>query len=140
MAQNQDDGPDWFHDLDPLDTLFLGTAWPQEFRDEVEFSNARDAWLDMLRGTVHWSGIERFVRLVVDTSVEHDKPIDDGELMLLVAGRVEAAKLDQRKLPRDLLADHALADARTVFGPPDDLPLPDPPASAAEQVERFWAS
>ena len=26
MAQTEHDGLDWFHELDPLDTLFLGTA------------------------------------------------------------------------------------------------------------------
>ncbi|MDL4818656.1 hypothetical protein [Actinomadura opuntiae] len=70
MAQTEDDGPEWFHELDPLDALFLGTAWPKMFRDEFEFSNARDAWLRLLRGTVHWSRIERFVHEVVDASEE----------------------------------------------------------------------
>ena len=45
MAQREDDGPDWYHDLDPLDTLFLGTVWPQEFRDSYEFANAVTAWV-----------------------------------------------------------------------------------------------
>ncbi|WP_395108130.1 hypothetical protein [Actinomadura sp. SCN-SB] len=140
MAQTEHDGPDWFHELDPLDTLFLGTAWPKNFLDEREFANARDAWLDLLRGTVHWSGIERFVREVIDASAEHDLPVDEGELMLLVAGRLENARLDQRKLPRDLLPEHALANTRAVFGPPVDLPLPHAPAGIGEQITRFWAS
>src|SRR4051794_15242106 len=45
MAQQDGDGPDWFHQLDPLDALFLGTAFPGNFRDEYEFGNARSAWL-----------------------------------------------------------------------------------------------
>jgi hypothetical protein len=45
MAQQQGDEPEWYHELDPLDTLFLGSAWPQGFRDGYEFANARTAWL-----------------------------------------------------------------------------------------------
>ena len=57
MAQIEGDGPDWLHDLDPLETLFLGTAWPEKFRDSYEFANACYAWLQLLRDTVHWNGI-----------------------------------------------------------------------------------
>jgi hypothetical protein len=60
MAQQEGEEPDWYHELDPLDTLFLGTVWPQGFRDGYEFANARSAWLRLLRGTVHWPGIERW--------------------------------------------------------------------------------
>ena len=35
LAQQDEAGPDWYHDLDPLDTLFLGTAWPGRFTDEA---------------------------------------------------------------------------------------------------------
>src|SRR6266540_2326965 len=111
MAQHDDDGPDWFHELDPLDTLFLGTAFPGEFHDEYEFGNARTAWLRQMRTTAHWRGIERFVAEVVQASQDHQMPVDEGELMLLVAGRLEAAGLDQRKLPATLLPGTALADA-----------------------------
>src|SRR5260370_5280989 len=65
MAQLEGDQPEWFADLDPLDTLFLGTVWPQELADGHEFANALTAWLRLLRGTVHWAGIERFVREVL---------------------------------------------------------------------------
>src|SRR5262245_7381696 len=44
MAQHDDDGPDWFNELDPLDTLFLGTVFGEEFPDEYAFGNARTAW------------------------------------------------------------------------------------------------
>ena len=45
MAQHDDDGPDWFNDLDSLDTpflgtLFLGTVLAEEFGDEYGFGNA----------------------------------------------------------------------------------------------------
>jgi len=40
MAQVEGDEPEWFADLDPLDTLFLGTVWPRTFPDGYEFANA----------------------------------------------------------------------------------------------------
>ncbi|MFE7559040.1 hypothetical protein [Kitasatospora sp. NPDC057500] len=140
MAQLEADGPRWFHDLDPLDALFLGTAWPQRFRDEFEFSNARDGWLRLVRGTVHWKGIERFVLEVVAASEQHDLPVDEGELMLLLAGRLEEIGLDQRKLPARLLPGAALSGTRLIDGPPVDLALPEPPADAAQKVAQFWES
>jgi hypothetical protein len=139
MAQAEGDEPEWFAELDPLDTLFLGTVWPRRFADGYEFGNALTAWLRLLRGTVHWAGIERFVREVLAASAEHDLPVDEGELMLLVAGRLEAAGLDQRKLPRSLLPGTALADTRLARGPDPDAPLPDPPPDTTGRVERLWA-
>jgi hypothetical protein len=140
MAQVEGDEPEWFAELDPLDTLFLGTVWPRKFADGYEFANALTAWLRRLRDTVHWAEIERFVREVLAASAEHDLPVDEGELMLLVAGRLEAAGLDQRKLPRSLLPGTALADARLARGPDLDAPLPAPPPDAADRVARLWAA
>lgn len=140
MAQRDDGGPDWYHDLDPLDTLFLGTVWPQDFRDSYEFANATEAWLRVVRNTMHGQGIERFVREALAASEEHDLPVDDGELMLLLMGRLEAADLDQRKLPRDLLPDRALEGSRLVYGPAKGFALPDLPTDAATQVAALWAA
>ncbi len=128
MAQAEGDEPEWFAELDPLDTLFLGTVWPRKFADGYEFANALTAWLRLLRGTVHWAGIERFVREVLAASAEHDLPVD------------EAAGLDQRKLPRSLLPGTALSGSRLARGPAPDAPLPDPPPDAAGRVERLWAA
>jgi len=97
-------------------------------------------WSGGIRGTIHWQGIERFVGEVLAASDEHDLPVDEGELMLLLAGRLEAAGLDQRKLPRGLLADRALAGARLAYGPADDVSLPGPPPDAAERAVRLWAA
>src|SRR5262249_37361472 len=80
MAQVEDNEPEWFHQVDPVEMLFLGTAWPQNFRDSYEFANACHAWLGLLRDTVHWKGIERLVREVVTASEEYDLPVDEGEL------------------------------------------------------------
>jgi hypothetical protein len=140
VAQQDEDGPEWYDELDPLDTLFLGTIWPQGFRDGYEFANARTAWLRILRGTVHWRGIECFAGEALTASEEHDLPVDSGELMLLLAGRLETAGLDQRKLPRHLLPDRALEGARLAYGPAEDSALPDPPQDAAGRVAQLWAA
>jgi hypothetical protein len=140
MAQREKSEPEWFHELDPLDTMFLGTAWPHTFRHGYEFANVRTAWLRLLRGTSYWQGIERFVREILAASEEHDLPVDDRELMLLLAERLEAIGLDQRKLPRNLLADQALTSARVVYGPAYDTELPNPPPDAAERVASVWAA
>jgi hypothetical protein len=140
LAQQEGEEPAWYPDLDPLDALVLGTVWPRQMRDGYEFGNVRTAWLAALRGTAHWAGIERFVRVVITASEEHGLPVDDGELMLLVAGRLEAAGLDQRKLPRQLLPGALLAGSRVALGgPPAGLVLPEPPPDAGEQVARLWA-
>ncbi|MEU3751760.1 hypothetical protein AB0H17_03180 [Streptomyces olivoreticuli] len=138
FAQQEGTDPDWYQEIDPLDALFLGTAWPQTFRDEFEFANARDAWLRLLHGTVHGKGIQRFVRETVSASEELGLPVDDGKLLLALTGRLEAAGLDQRRLPRRLLPGPALQDCRAVFGPSPDLQFPDPPEGAKKRVRRFW--
>ena len=140
MAQAEGDQPEWYHELDPLDTLFLGAAFPHGFRDGHEFANGRTAWLRLLRGTVLWQGIERFVQEVLAASGEHELPVDEGELMPLLAGRLESAGLDQRKIPRDLLPDRALTGARLAYGPADDAVFPDPPPGASDRIARLWAA
>jgi len=140
LAQQEGDEPEWYHELDPLDALFFGTVWPQELRDGYEFGNARSSWLRVLRGTVHWRGIECFVGEALAASEEHDLPVDSGELMMLLAGRLEAAGLDQRKLPRHLLPEKLLEGARLAYGPAGDFALPDPPQDAAGRVAQLWAA
>jgi hypothetical protein len=140
LAQRQDEEPSWFREVDPLDALFLGVVFPETFANAQEFANARDAWLRLLRGSVHGKNIERFVREAVAASAEMELAVDDGRLMLALAGRLEAAGLDQRSLPRRLMPQVALQGCRAVFGPNLDLPLPDMPKDAKEHVKRFWKS
>ncbi|WP_435178913.1 hypothetical protein [Actinacidiphila sp. bgisy145] len=137
-AQREGTGPRWYQAIDPLDALFLGTVWPARFRDEFEFANARDAWLRLLRGTVHGKGVQRFVQEVVSASEELGLPVDDGELMLALTGRLEVAGLDQSRLPRRLLPATALQGCRALHGPSLDLQLPEPPGDAKKLVKRFW--
>ncbi|MFD4306062.1 hypothetical protein ACFWRY_25535 [Streptomyces albidoflavus] len=138
LAQQEGNSPHWHEDLDPLDLLFLGTAWPKTFHDEFEFANGRDTWLRQLHGTTHGKGIQRFVGEVVDASAELGLPVDDGELMLSVVSRLEAAGLDRRRIPARLLPASALQGARSVFGPRVDQELPDLPENADELIEAFW--
>lgn len=138
IAQQEGTDPFWYCEIDPLDALFLGSAWPGKFHDEFEFANARDAWLRLLQGTVHGQGIRTFVHEVVATSRELGLPVDDGQLMLAVADRLEAAGLDRRRLPLRLLPGQALEEHRAVRGPAPDLRFPEPPEDAQERVERFW--
>ncbi|MGW7515156.1 hypothetical protein ACWGJ2_06135 [Streptomyces sp. NPDC054796] len=137
-AQQEGTAPDWYQEIDPLDALFLGTVWPGEFSDEFEFANTRDAWLRLLRDTAHGKGIQRFVREVISASEGLELPVDDGELMLAVSGRLEAAGLDRSRLPRRLLPGQALQGTRVVHGPSLDMRLPDPPEDAKERVNQFW--
>lgn len=134
------DAPDWFNELDPLDTLFLGTVWPYQLRSGYEFGNTRTAWLRLMRNSRYWAGIQQFVTEVMAASDTHDLPVDEGELMLLVAGRLEHAGLDQRKLPADLLPGEALAHSRVAVGPDLGFDLPQPPADVTDRITRFWAS
>ncbi|MEW2545869.1 hypothetical protein AB0910_08835 [Streptomyces sp. NPDC047002] len=138
-AQVEENEPHWYQEIDPLDALFLGTAWPERFSDEHEFANSRDAWLRLLRDTTHGKDIERFVRESVSASEDLGLPVDDGKFLLALAGRLEAAGLDRRRLPRRLLPDTALQGCRAVFGPSPGMNLPEQPKNAAKKVKRFWA-
>jgi hypothetical protein len=140
VALQEGDAPEWYDDLDPLEVLFLGTAWPGRFLDSFEFANACAAWLRMMRSTRYWPGIERFVEEALAASEEHDLPVDEGELMLLLNGRLESAGLNQRQLPRDLLPDRALQGSRFLGIQPEDVDFPEPPPDADKRVAEFWAS
>lgn len=75
LAQMEGEEPDWFNDVDPLDTLFLGTAFPHRFRDAAEFRNARTAWLAVMRGTGHWPDVQTLVGEAVSVSEDLGEPM-----------------------------------------------------------------
>ncbi|NEC23601.1 hypothetical protein [Streptomyces parvus] len=139
-AEREGGAPDWIQACDPLDTLFLGAAFPQAFRDPSEFANLRDAWLRHLRGTAYGKSVQRFVREAVTASTEYELPVDDGELMLAITARLERLGLDRRKLPDRLRPAKALRGTRAFLGPPSDLLLPPPLPDAGSQVEAFWGT
>lgn len=138
VAQAHDGDVGWYDLLDPLDVLTLGAAFPNRFSTGYRFANARDRWLQSLRGSVHGKSIETFVRLAVGVSDEYAWPVNDGELMLAVAGRLEDAKLDQPKLPRTMLPDAELTGGRVAVGSSTTAVLPAAPHDSADLVARFW--
>lgn len=138
MAQLEDRSPDWYAELDALDTLFLGTAFPRHFRDVDEFCFARNSWLDHLATTKHWRDVERFIRVTVETSTELSMAVDDVDFLIALAGRLEKAGLNQRKLPGALMPSELLGHARFLQGP-SRLKL-EFPADAPTTIEKFWNS
>ncbi|MCP2261757.1 hypothetical protein LX15_005483 [Streptoalloteichus tenebrarius] len=139
LAQVEGDCPEWFHRTDPLDLLLLGMTFPQTFRDEYEFGNCRAAWTDLLRQTPHWKDVERFVSEAVQLSKERDLPIDSPKALLLLAGRLEAAGLDQHDLPRSLHPATAFSEPRFICGPRQDFTPPSPSTEALRRAEQFFA-
>jgi hypothetical protein len=131
--------PPWAEDLDPLETLFLGAAWPEHYGDAYRFANACDTWLRVLRGTPYWAGIDRFVREALAVSREYDMPVGADEVYVPLRERIEAAGPEVRKLPRDLLPGEILRGARCFDGPVRDTRLPKPPPDAEDLITQFWA-
>jgi len=137
FSQMEDREPRWYRDLDPLEIMFLGAVWPMRFSDSAHFTNACTDWLRLLRLTVYWTYVERLVHEAITLSGEHLLPLDDGEFLLMLTGRLEIAGLDHRKLPKRLLPQSLLRDSRAFSGPDLDLVLPEPPADADELVSRL---
>lgn len=138
-ARRGEEDPPWAAGLDPLETLFLGAAWPEHYSDAYRFANACDTWLRVLRGTPYWAGIDRFVREALAASREHDLPVGADELYGPLRERLEAASRELRTLPRDLLPDQILRGARCFDGPARDSRLPGPPPDAGHLITRFRA-
>ncbi|WP_169814758.1 hypothetical protein [Nocardia crassostreae] len=126
LAQVNDDGPEWFHDTDPVDLVVLGCTYPKEFRDAGEFGNARTAWLRHIRDTLLWAGIRELVDAAVNLSNHHGMPIDDGSILLALCSTLKDAHLDDLQIPVELRPENALAEARFVRGcPPASHSLPE---------------
>jgi hypothetical protein len=134
LAQQDGTEPDWFHDLDPLDLIVLGAATPKEFRDALEFGNARTAWLRMLRDTRHWDGVELFVTKTLQLSEDFGLPVDSAELLKRLNGRIEGTRLE-RELPAALHLEPALSAARFLHGPSEDFTLPEPTEESIRLAE-----
>jgi len=133
------DGPRWADGLDPLETLFLGTVWPEYYGDAFRFANACDTWLRVLGGTPHWPAIESFVADALDVSREFDLAVGSPQMYRPLRERLALAPAGLRRLPRDLLPRKILRGARCLTGPAPGLRLPGPPPDAAERAEGFHA-
>ncbi|MFJ8752031.1 hypothetical protein ACIREO_22275 [Streptomyces sp. NPDC102441] len=114
--------PEWLQWADPLDLLFIGLSCePGYLPDDGEYvlANGREAWLDKLRPTSSWEGIEDLVRLMVRFAAERQLPIDSSEFHLHFAKRLaaETTLACRRPLPAELRPARALADSRTIAEP-----------------------
>lgn len=130
--------PRWADALDPLETLFLGAAWPEYYGEAYRFANACDTWLRVLRGTAFWAGIERFVGETLAVSQGLGLPVDADELYTPLRERLEAIGPALLCFPRNLLPGEILRGARCFDGPARDIRLPEPPPNAAALIDQFW--
>lgn len=114
--------PEWLQWADPLDLLFIGLSCePGYLPEDGEYvlANGREAWLDKLRPTPSWEGVEDLVRLMVRFAAEKQLPIDSSDFHLHFAQRLatETTLACRRPLPADLRPASALADSRTIAEP-----------------------
>lgn len=135
LAQSEG-GPDWFDDVDPLDLLVLGGAFPANFMDAAEFGNARAEWLRRIKGSPFQGELEAFVRLAVDISNEASLPVDHPELFRRLARKLESVGLDRVSLPAELRLE-ALSDARFLRGPSLGLIAGTPSSNAVVRAETI---
>ena len=138
-ARRGEDKPRWAEGLDPLETLFLGAAWPEYYGDAYKFANACDTWLRVLRGTASWEGIDRFVREALAVSRERDVPFLADEMYTPLRERLSVLGRDLRSLPRNLMPAEILRGTRCFDGPARDIRLPEPPSNAQDLINQFWA-
>lgn len=138
-ARRGEEKPPWAEAMDPLETLFLGVAWPEYYGTAYRFANACDTWLRVLRGTPYWAGIEWFVRAAVAASTELGVPPGADEMYVPLRERLEVSGRDLRSLPRDLLPGEILRGARCFDGPARGIRLPEPPPNAGELLSLFWS-
>ncbi|MBV9024822.1 MAG: hypothetical protein JO362_13780, partial [Streptomycetaceae bacterium] len=114
--------PEWLQWADPLDLLFIGLACEPGYLPpdgEYVVANGREAWLDKLRPTPSWEGVEDLIRLMVRFAVEQQLPIDSSDFHLHFARRLAAdtALACRRPLPAELRPARALAGSRTLAEP-----------------------
>jgi hypothetical protein len=115
--------PEWLQRADPLDLLFIGLSCEPGYLPadgEYALANGREAWLDKLRPTPSWEGVEDLVRLMVRFAADEQLPIDSSDFHLHFARRLAADTelACRRPLPAELRPARALADSR-IFAEPE---------------------
>lgn len=138
MARQDPKLPRWLLGLDPVETLFLGAAWPVHYGNPYRFSNACRTWLGLLHGTAARRGILRFAREAIDAAAELGVDATSPDLGDALAARLEDALRDVPRLPPGLLPGEIMAGARCTDGPSRDIPLPRPHPSAGKLCAAFW--
>ena len=130
--------PDWLMDpdcpVDALDVLFFGASYPGRFRSPVEFTHARDAWLDVLSSGPNRGELVRTVAAAIEVCEELALPVDDNKAWLALIVRMRQAKLGERPLAAQVMPAKALAGHRAVYGP---LSTPLPPLSSVVPAEAL---
>ncbi|GAB2509470.1 hypothetical protein [Nocardia heshunensis] len=119
VALSQDDGPDWHSDTDPLDLIVLGSEYSKKFTSAGQFGNARTAWLRAIKTTPIWAGIKHFIATAVALSIELERPVDDGTLLLELCAELQACGLDDIEIPEHLRPGVLLAQSRFLRGGPE---------------------
>lgn len=114
--------PEWLADADPLDLLFIGLACePGYLPEDGEYilSNGREAWLDVLRPTDQWDGVQDLLRLMVRFADKQQLPIDCSDFHLGFARHLAAdtSRACRRPLPAELSPSRTLAGHRTFATP-----------------------
>lgn len=138
MARQDPKLPRWLLDLDPVETLFLGAAWPVHYGSPYRFTNACRTWLGLLHGTAARRGILRFAREALAVSAELCVPATSPRLSDALEVRLEDALRGEPEVPRGLLPGAILAGARCTDGPSRDIPLPGRHPSAGKLCAAFW--
>lgn len=138
MARQDPTLPRWLLRLDPVETLFLGAAWPVHYGSSYRFANACRAWLNLLPGTAARRGILRFAREALAVAAELKLPATSDRVSDALEVRLDDALRGEPKVPHGLLPGEILKGARCTDGPARDIPLPRPHPSARRLCAGFW--
>jgi len=138
MARRDPKLPRWLRDLDPVETLFLGAAWPVHYGSPYRFANACGTWLGLLHGTQVRRGILRFAREALAVSADLQLPATSERLSDALEVRLGDALRGEPKVPHGLLPGVVLQGSRRTDGPPRGIPLPAPHSSARKLRPAFW--
>jgi hypothetical protein len=113
--------PEWLLDpdapIDALDVIFVGAAYPGRFRSPVEFSHARDAWLEILADGPNRHELAQTVAAAVHVCDELDVPVDSNGAWLALLLRMTQARIGTRPLAAAAMPRRALAGHRAIYGP-----------------------
>ena len=122
-GEPEDDGPvpPWLLDpdapVDALDVIFIGATYPGRFRSPLEFSHARDAWLDVLADGPNRHELAQIIAAAAEVCAQLDVPVDSNAAWLALLLRMRQARIGQRPLAAAVMPRRALAGHRAIYGP-----------------------
>ena len=128
--------PEWLLDpdapVDALDVVFAGASYPGRFRSPLEFSHARDAWLELLAQGPNRRELAQTVAAAIRVCDELDVPVDSSAAWLGLLLRMQQARIGTRPLAAAAMPRQALAGHRAVYGPNRSRPAEPVDPAAAE--------